>query len=97
LILKKIYLLEDLGLFLVLAKTFFQKSNLLIMKKLLFGLFLAISLGSFDSQAQCSMSLADDGSVPSVCCQSKGDFCQDRYGNAYLDSVKSNGPTCSRR
>lgn len=69
------------------------------MKKLLFGLglSLALSLASFGSQAQCSMSLADDGSAPSICCQSKGDFCQDRLGNAYADSVRSTGPTCSRR
>jgi hypothetical protein len=68
------------------------------MKKLLFGFgfSLALSFISFGLQAQTDPGLGGDGSASSICCQSIGDFCQDRYGNAYSDSIPSPGPTCTR-
>ena len=29
-----------------------------------------------------------------ICCQQIGSFCQDRFGNAYADSIEKPGPYC---
>lgn len=68
------------------------------MKKLLFGFAfsLALSISSFNLQAQTDPGLGGDGSASSICCQRTGMFCTDRFGNGYSDSIPSPGPTCTR-
>lgn len=38
--------------------------------------------------------LAQESSNPPICCQQKDEFCTDRLGNAYSDSIEKPGPFC---
>jgi hypothetical protein len=83
---------------------FYQFLNLITMKiskikSFVFGLaFLgAMGFGGITSQAQTEPGMEGGGSGgSSVCCQETGMYCQDRFGNAYSDSIESPGPTCTR-
>ena len=61
--------------------------------------FWSMGFGGINTQAQESVEPGGGGGGSggsSICCQAAGLFCQDRFGNAYSDSVESPGPTCTR-
>ena len=57
------------------------------MKKVFFGLAFLGSVLLFNLGAKAQASLG-------ICCQEFGSFCQDRFGNAYADSIEKPGPFC---
>jgi hypothetical protein len=57
------------------------------MKKIFFGLTFLGSVLMFNQGAKAQASLG-------ICCQEKDSFCQDRFGNAYADSIEKPGPFC---
>jgi hypothetical protein len=81
-----------------LAKSFLIHSNYLkTMKKFIFGLAFIGAIFLFNEGAVAQESLEPgDGGGSTICCQKTGAFCQDRFGNAYSDSIESPGPTCTR-
>ncbi len=71
------------------------------MRKLFFGLafFSAMAFSNTMTIAQTDpppLETGGDGGGNKICCLQIGAFCQDRFGNAYSDSIESPGPTCTR-
>ncbi len=97
---KNISLFRDFDQGLNSGQNFFVKLLfLLIMKKLLFGMafLVAMAFSGVSLQAQEEEpGLDGGGSGSTVCCKDIGKFCEDRFGNAYSDSIESPGPTCTK-
>jgi hypothetical protein len=67
------------------------------MKKLFFGLAFLGSVLLINGNAKAQESEPGEGgggSGQKICCQLTGAFCQDKYGNAYADSIEKPGPYC---